>query len=40
MIQGGVLPWRWEHAGSISDEKSFGIAAIWRKLRGILFIDD
>jgi hypothetical protein len=29
MIQGSDLPWRWEHAGSVSDKRSFGIAAIW-----------
>jgi transposase len=37
MIQSSVLPWRWEHAGSVSAKRSFGIAAIWRKPRGILF---
>jgi hypothetical protein len=37
MIQGSVLPRRWERGGSVSGKRSFGTAGIWRKLLAILF---
>lgn len=34
MIQSSVLPWLWERVGSVSGKRNFGIAEIWRRLRG------